>query len=427
MKCVAHEAEERKDALYIVGGFVRDLILGEPSVDYDLVVEGDAIGLAQTLADKFGGRVSSHRRFGTAKWSIEADHKRLLERLDLDREQAEDLPGTLDFVTARTEFYAHPSALPSVRSGSIKLDLHRRDFTINTLALRLDGSHYGQLLDHWGGGRDLREGRIRVLHSLSFMDDPTRMLRAVRLEQRLNFSIEERTGELLKEALPLLDRVSGDRIRSEIDLIFRERQLLAIMRRLDELGLLNAIHPSLPWDSSIEASFESVLGFEPEDRWQLAISPDRAYLLYATWLVGLQPERAMHIAERLSFPGSLTDDIIAAAQLTRTAAELSENTPPSEFVSLFSAYSERVLVAGWLNLESLPTIRSAIENYLASWRFVTPTVDGDALRSRGLKPGPRYSQILDTLRDAWLDGRIHSQEEESNLLDTMLEKAKQDG
>lgn len=427
LKCVAAEAEARKDALYIVGGFVRDLILGEPSVDYDLVVEGDAIGLAQRLANKYGGRVSSHRRFGTAKWSIEADHEKLLKRLELHARETNDLPRTLDFVTARAEFYPHPTALPSVRSGSIKLDLHRRDFTVNTLAFRLDGSHYGQLLDHWGGGRDLREGKIRVLHSLSFMDDPTRMLRAVRLEQRLGFTIEERTRELLKDALPLLDRVSGDRIRSEIDLIFQEKKLLPIMQRIDDLGLFEAIHPSLPWTDDIAARFERSLTFKPDERWRLKAIPEKAYLLYAAWMAGLDPERAAHVAERLSFPGSLREDIVAVSQLIRIVTDLDRNTPTSELVSVFDVYPERVLVAVWLSLDELQYVREAIEEYLATWRFITPTVDGDVLRARGLKPGPRYTQILNMLRDAWLDGRVHTQEEESNLLDAMLEDVGQDG
>jgi tRNA nucleotidyltransferase (CCA-adding enzyme) len=427
LKCVAAEAEARKDALYIVGGFVRDLILGEPSVDYDLVVEGDAIGLAHALAEKFGGRVSSHRRFGTAKWSIQVDHKQLNERLELEHGEAEELPNTLDFVTARTEFYPHPTALPSVRSGSIKLDLHRRDFTINTLALRLDGPHYGQLLDHWGGGRDLREGKIRVLHSLSFMDDPTRMLRAVRLEQRLGFTIEERTRELLGDALPLLDRVSGDRIRSEIDLIFEETKVLAIMRRLHELGLFESIHPAIQWGSAIEKRFERVLSFTPDERWKLDRSPDQAYLLYATWMADLEPEQTMRIAERLSFPGTLREDIIAVSHLIRIFADLGDPAPASQFVNLFEAYPERVLVAAWLSLEELQVVSKAIEDYLATWRFVSPTIDGEALRARGLEPGPRYTQILHALRDAWLDGKIHSQQEESSLLESMLEEVRQDG
>ena len=427
LKCVAAEAETRKDALYIVGGFVRDLILGAPSVDFDLVVEGDAIGLAKGLAEKFGGRISSHRRFGTAKWSIQLQHPDLLDRLSLNQNEAAELPRSLDFVTARTEFYPHPTALPSVRSGSIKLDLHRRDFTINTLALRLDGTHYGQLLDHWGGGRDLREGLIRVLHSLSFVDDPTRMLRAVRLEQRLEFQIEARTLELLRDALPLLDSVSGDRIRSEIDLIFEEPRLLEIMHRLSELDLLVAIHRALPWNEQIENRFEKVLGFEPGENWRLDAFPDQAYLFYTAWLVDLDPEEVKLIAERLSFPASLREDIVAVVQLRQATASTGEPTPPSVFASIFEPHSERALVAAWLSSEQAEDVRAAIEEYLSSWRFVTPTIDGDVLRARGLKPGPRYTHILGTLRDAWLDGSIQSQEQETRLLDQMLEEARRDG
>jgi tRNA nucleotidyltransferase (CCA-adding enzyme) len=307
------------------------------------------------------------------------------------------------------------------------LDLHRRDFTINTLALRLDGSHYGQLLDHWGGGRDLQDGKIRVLHSLSFMDDPTRMLRAVRLEQRLDFEIEKRTHELLEDALPLLDRVSGDRIRSEIDLIFKEQRILAIMNRLNELGLFQAIHPALPWSEDVRTRFERVLSFKPEARWQLEQIPDRAYLLYAVWMASVDQERTLHIAERLAFPGSLREDVIAVSELTHSAAALEAGTAPSQYTHLFETHPERVLVASWLSFEAGHPVRTAIEEYLASWRFVAPTVDGDALRAMGLQPGPQYTQILGALRDAWLDGKIDSREEEQSLLAAMLEEVKKGG
>ena len=196
-------------SLYVVGGFVRDLLLGQPTLDLDLVVEGNAITLARRLVEKVGGRVRSHGRFGTAK-------------LILEEPRESGLPPALDFVTARTEFYPHPSALPQVERSSIKQDLYRRDFTINTMAISLDRARYGELLDFYGGERDLREGLIRILHSLSFVEDPTRMLRAVRFEQRLGFEIEERTEELLRSALDLLGRVSGDRLRHELLQILRE-------------------------------------------------------------------------------------------------------------------------------------------------------------------------------------------------------------
>ena len=191
--------------LYFVGGIVRDMLLKTPPNDIDLVVEGDAIALVEALRDEFGGRVRSHRRFGTAKWLLdEAVRRRLNGGLP-----AAELPDALDFVTARSEFYERPSALPEVKEGSIKLDLLRRDFTINALAIRLDGAHFGQLLDYYGGQRDLENGLVRVLHSLSFIDDPTRILRAVRLEQRLNFAIEPRTEELIGDALNMLGRTTG--------------------------------------------------------------------------------------------------------------------------------------------------------------------------------------------------------------------------
>ncbi|HSF82797.1 MAG TPA: CBS domain-containing protein, partial [Anaerolineales bacterium] len=220
----ASAAFDQQAALFIVGGFVRDLLLDRPSLDFDLVVEGDAIKLARTLANKHGGRVTSHSRFGTAKWHLPEIWLSKLSHLvkTASRNNASDQLKSLDLVSARTEFYTYPTALPTVQRGSIKLDLHRRDFTINTLALRLDGNHYGELHDYWGGLTDLRQGLVRVLHSLSFVDDPTRILRAVRFEQRFDFSIEERTLQLMDEAVSLLDRVSGDRIRHELDHILIE-------------------------------------------------------------------------------------------------------------------------------------------------------------------------------------------------------------
>lgn len=427
LRTVAEEAELRKDALYIVGGFVRDLILNKPSVDFDLVVEGDAIGLARGLAEAFGGKVSSHRRFGTAKWSLDGDDARLLDRLGVEEGQGVDLPGTLDFVSARTEFYPHPTALPSVRSGSIKLDLHRRDFTVNTLALRLDGSYYGRLLDHWGGGRDLREGKIRVLHSLSFMDDPTRMLRAVRLEQRLGFTIEARTLQLLEDALPLLDRVSGDRLRSEIDLIFDETELLEIFDRLGELGLLAGIHPALGWGDRQRELFSLACAFTPRESWELDSPPQRGFLLYSAWLGGMSAEETSAVTKRLSFPGALREDILAVCKLNVMAAELPGEIKPSEFVKAFSPFAERALVGAWIHAQDNPRMSEALDRYLGSWRKIQPSVDGETLRSHGLEPGPLYTEILGGLRDAWLDGQIKSKKDENQFLANMLEEAGQDG
>jgi len=424
LKLVARQAEEGNDALYIVGGFMRDLLLGAPSVDFDLVVEIDAIGLTQRLVDIYGGRISSHRRFGTAKWRLDREQPKLLQDLGGRLVEADELPESLDFVTARTEFYLHPTALPSVERGSIKLDLHRRDFTINTLALRLDGRYYGQLLDYWGGSRDLREGLIRVLHSISFVDDPTRMLRAVRLEQRLGFEIESRTLDLLKQALPLLDRVSGERIRSELILMFKEDHLLEIMARLEEIGLLGAIHQAFTWDAWLKARFEEARAFIPPQEWYLTITPKREFLLYSLLCFRLSTEEAKAVCNRLHLPASIKTDILEVNRLGYELHVSSKGIKPSEVVARLEGSREEAVVAAWLALADRPEARDALYRYLAEWRMVTSQADGDTLRALNLPPGPVYRRILWSLRAAWLDGVISTAKEEAALLHRLVEEAK---
>ncbi len=427
LRLVAREAEERGDALYIVGGFVRDLILNAPSADYDIVVEGDAIGLARSLAAAFGGRESSHQRFGTAKWQLDLGNRQFCAALESESLEANSLPEYLDFVSARTEFYTHPTALPSVQRGSIKLDLHRRDFTINTLALRLDGRYYGQLLDHWGGGRDLRNQKIRVLHSLSFMDDPTRILRAVRLEQRFEFQIEDRTLELLNEAISLLDRVSGERIRSEFDTIFNEPKFAGIMARLQALGLLEAIHTALGWDQWLEACIEAIKSFEPLDSWRLKESPERDFLYYAIWLFRLTPQEAEGVGRRLRFPAAVLRDILETVDLNRFLQSLTATTAPSVVVARLDDVQERVLITSCIALNDRPEICQILEKYLGKWRFIQPEADGEALRAMGLPQGPIYGEILWKLRAAWLDGEIRDGVQEKALLTNMVKEALANG
>ena len=425
LRAIADQAEQRQVALYVVGGFVRDLLLGTPSVDFDLVTEGDAIQLAQAMAQDYGGYVSSHRRFGTAKWKLDPASP-ALARLH-EAGQPGQLPASLDFVTARSEFYLHPTALPTIERGSIKLDLHRRDFTINTLALRLDGPYYGRLLDHWGGGHDLANGLVRVLHSLSFVDDPTRMLRAVRLEQRLGFQIEDRTLELQREARGLLHRVSGDRLRSELDLIFRENRLFAIMERLVELGLLTAIHPQLPWDGWLRDRWERVLDFELPRDWGLADSPPASFLHYALWLYPVETAAAAEIMETLNVPGYERLTIEDMRQTGRQLTALSTQAAPSQVVKALGGRRESALVAAWLALADDEPARQHIDRFLSEWRHVRPSVDGDDLREAGLAPGPAYGRILDRLRDGWLNGTITSPQQEVEQLAALIEAERADG
>lgn len=430
LKIVAAEAHEIRAALYIVGGFVRDILLEQPSLDFDLVVEGNAITLARRLAQKYGGRVTSHSQFRTAKWILEGV-KSISYPVDANETESGDtnaiddnLPKSLDFVTARTEFYTHPSALPTVEKGSIKLDLHRRDFTINTLALRLDGSHYGELLDYWGGWNDIRQKRVRVLHSLSFVDDPTRILRAIRFEQRLGFNIEKRTLELLKEAANLLGRVSGDRIRHELDSILAEENVLEILNRLDNLALFSFIDTAFHWDIWMSQHLEILLKADPDfSLWRFKV-PDRKTLLrevaYSLLLLRNSEEDAKELAGRLKFPANLRKSIWNARRMWNNRKEL-YTASISRIVEIFDDIDRIALYATYIAADDDP-YKHKVENYISNWQLITPTITGRHLRTLGIPPGPEYSSILKLLRDAWLNGEIKSALEESMFLKNIVDK-----
>jgi tRNA nucleotidyltransferase (CCA-adding enzyme) len=407
-------------ALYIVGGFVRDLLLDRPSLDFDLVVEGDAIMLARALVERYGGRFTSHARFNTAKWHLDKYQIPEGEKSAYGRSFASPLH-SIDLVTARTEFYTHPSALPTVERSSIKLDLHRRDFTINTLALRLDGRHYGDLYDYWGGHSDLRQGLVRVLHSLSFVDDPTRILRAVRFEQRFSFSIEERTMELLQEARPLIDRLSGDRIRHELNHILAENLVTLILARLDELHLLEAIHPNLAWDEWLRVHIETLAAMDLETNWELDLE-DRIQLkrdlIFTLWMLRLSPMQARAVIKRLKLSTVQAKVILSGCQLWRDRESLAKASPSAAVARLEDTppLARYALYVATSNVR----IRDILKSYATRWRKISPATDGNDLKALGLPPGPAYRQILESLRDAWLDGEITSVEQEKIFLEELL-------
>jgi tRNA nucleotidyltransferase (CCA-adding enzyme) len=430
LKAVAEKSFDQRLAIYIVGGFVRDLLLDRPSLDFDLVVEGDAIQLAKALAQAYGGRVLSHSRFGTAKWNITAIHTRLAAQLSNEVAlDPNDLPESLDLISARTEFYDYPTALPTVERSSIKLDLHRRDFTINTMALRLDGRHYGELYDYWGGLRDLQRGLIRVLHSLSFVDDPTRLIRAVRFEQRFAFQIEERTRQLMAEAHPMVRHVSGDRLRHELNLVLAEQHPQAMLVRLDELGLLSAIHPALTWPAMLNPVLERALHGEPAPGWDL---PERMgnltlrqALAYLVWLLHSAPDVGQLTSTRLRLPGDLTSALAAAhkAQLDLPALK---SARPSLITARLDQVPVPALYAVFLS-SSDAELCALLETYVKTWRRVWPVTDGNILREMNLQPGPHYRTLLSTLRAAWLDGEVHTPQEEQELLTTLIQNLLKNG
>lgn len=420
---LAEEADRINLPIFVVGGFVRDLLLERPSLDFDIVVEGDAIFFARRLADRFGGRVLTHQRFGTAKWDISEIRAKLLGRLPLEEEKGEAarLPESLDLITARTEFYEQPAALPTVESSSIKMDLHRRDFTINTLALRLDGEHYGRIHDYWGGLSDLRKGHIRVLHALSFVDDATRLLRAVRFERRFEFQIEPRTKALMEESLPLLNRLTGARLRHEINLIMSEPKAPAMLDRLAELEILKTIHPALPWNHTLAEYFENLDTGSIDPAWDLSDHVDRLSLKqilgYLVWLGRLPEPTLRSVASRLRFKSNLKQLLIETSKINRELPNL-VGAKPSEIVHALEKAPRLSLFAAY-TVNEATKFREPLWRFISQWADVTPHTTGNDLREMGLPPSPAYGRILTALRDAWIDGEIQSKQEEEALLNKL--------
>lgn len=424
LEAIAQRAADFEVSAYIVGGFVRDLVLDIPSQDFDIVIEGDAITFAKDLAKSLGGRVVSHSRFGTAKWIISEEKEAIAkaifgsEPLDLAI-----LPEHLDLISARTEFYEKPAALPTVERSSIKMDLHRRDFTINTLALQLDGQHFGMLYDFWGGMEDIHDGKIRVLHALSFVDDATRMLRAVRFAQRFGFRIESRTLSLLQTNLPLLNEISGARILHEFNLILQEPEAVGMLHSLHQLGILQAIHPDLPWDSTISqrlARALSQLDSVANGTHKSTELSERQTLAYCLWLESLTEEALAKVNERIVFPARLMRLIEQTRQIRQILPSLI-GAKPSQIVEALQHVQPEAIDIIRKSSQDEAEIR-VLDNYLSHYQHISQHSKGEDLRALGLEPSPRFETILKQLKRAWLDGEIHSLEEEKALLKRLIEE-----
>lgn len=420
LHAIADAAYEQGVQAFIVGGFVRDLLLQLPSQDFDVVIEGDAMAFAEHLVRQFGGRVVAHKRFGTAKWILNQETlEAALTSNRMEDFNRADLPEHLDLITARTEFYNKPAALPVVERSSIKMDLHRRDFTINTLALRLDGSHFGKIFDFWGGYSDLQQKKIRVLHALSFVDDATRMLRAVRFSTRFNFEIEPQTLSLIKGSLPLLAEISGARLIHEFELIFSENKAPEMIRQLGSLGILAAIHPALPWDDlSIDRLARGLTALTQAN---MTVTPEeKLQTLWCLWLQDLNPEALQTVGRRLRLSTKLLGWIEQTRALWQLLPTLQGQRPSqiTQKLESFHAVPIRSILATCEN----PDLRQILQIYQDEYRHVRPFTTGKDLQALGLPPSPRYAAILSTLKQAWLDGEIQSEGEEKVLLKRLLDQ-----
>ncbi len=382
--------------VYAVGGFVRDIMLSRPNYDLDLVVEGDGIAYARKLVGKLGGRVKAHTKFKTAV-AILDDGQRV------------------DVATARLEYYEYPAALPTVELSSIKMDLYRRDFTINALALRLNPGRFGQLVDFFGAEQDIKNKAIRVLHSLSFVEDPTRILRAIRFERRFDFQIGGQTLRLVKNALSLdlFNKLSGTRIMHELQLIMAEENPLACLNRMQELGIMEAIHPLLKLaNDRVQVLMELVkvnnwyklLFLEPQ------AVPWKLYLLGLT--MGIKRDQISQVTSRLRFTAKEERDFLQLRDMIGEALmRLMSWREETSKLSRLYAILHPIPVEGVLFLMARSRkehIRRNISQYLTRLRHVEIEVSGADLQELGLAPGPVYTVILEKIMEARIDGRAET-------------------
>ena len=401
-------ADSRGLPVYLVGGPLRDLFLDRPSLDLDIAVEGDAPALARQLAeslsreDKAGSahpealvgraattsepRVVTHPAFLTATVRVPGFH--------------------LDLITARSETYARPGALPNVTPATIEDDLRRRDFTINALALGLNSPRRGEILDPAGGRADLEARVIRVLHKRSFEDDATRILRAVRYASRFGFDIEPQTLGWLKQDVRYLQTISGARLRHEFARIFAEDAPEEILHRLHHLGLLAAIHPALHFEVDHAAAFRRLRDLQPNVA-RAAYWPVFAWRLTESEAAGLARRLAATKPQReamAAMPGlERVGPKLARPSLTRSAvADLLASFPLPTPWAFFAIVDEG-------------TVHDRLLDYLTKARLERPHLTGDDLLALGLPSGPQLGEILRRLRNARLDGEATTREDEEHL------------
>lgn len=393
-RSVGQLAQSRGEKAYAVGGFVRDLFLKKTSPDIDITIEGDGLAFAQALAAKTHSRVEAFTRFGTSIVIIPG-------------------LGKVDVATARTETYAQPGALPNVEKSGINQDLFRRDFTINAMALDLSPGSFLRLLDPYQGLLDLKKGRVRALHPLSFVDDPTRVFRAVRFEQRFNKHIEPETQKWLVDSVRQrsMNTVSGERLRNEFLLIFKEEHPERAVARLGKLGVLPMVHPALGLSNSsrrLLPEINKALQFFHDHKIHLD-SPGMVW--FQAMLLAPTPVQAEALAKRLmlsrdeqkiviqhakAYPGLLKE--IASKKTTTSRIYRSLSPLPPEVQCFLLAAAPKAA-------------RKKMTDYFLKMKNLKPWLRGRDLKEFGIPPGFRYSYILLEALNGQLDGRFKSRKE----------------
>ena len=379
---------EKKIKCYLVGGAVRDIILGKIPKDLDFVVDKKAENISSEIALELNGDVLSNSEFGTSKLSVKKS--------------------IYDIANARSETYAHPGALPKVTRNSIDKDLWRRDFSINSVAIQLTQDEDWQILDPTDGLTDISHGTIRVLHNKSFVDDPTRIFRAVKYSIRFGFSIDEKTGKLIGNCIKsnYINKISGNRILSEVSQILEENDFKTNIQLLSSLGILSSIHPKLKIGSALLDKLTKLNNDTKEDKSKLL----------TLFFSDINPENIDGICQRLDV-NPKTVKILHGIQTIK------QNTKSLSKTKIIN--SELMMLLDKLDIESISSIqliskneslRKNLSNFLDKLRFIKPKIAAKEIISLGIAPGPQIGNLLADIRFAVADGILKTVNEEKQFI-----------
>jgi len=398
LKSTGEIADEFGYGAYVVGGFVRDLFLYRTNEDVDIVVEGEGIAFAKKYAKMAGARIHTYEKFGTAVIIFPDGFK-------------------IDVASARLEYYKFPAALPIVEMGSIKLDLFRRDFTINTLAIQLNPDKFGTLIDFFSARKDIKEKIIRVLHNLSFVEDPTRVFRAIRFEQRFGFTIGKLTNGLIANAVSMnfFQGLSGRRVLTELKQILEEDNPVPAIIRLNDYDLLKFIHPSIQFDNQLISVLNSV---RKVMAWHDLLFLDESYMKWVVYFLVLihtcDQQRSEEICTRFElaprFRKIFCNERFAAEKcVLRMIRDLPLTN--SQLYRELSGYRTE-LILYMMAISRQETVKKAISLYFTSLRRMAVTLKGKDLQRMGVEPGPIYREILQAALDAKLNGKLKTHKDE---------------
>ena len=373
-------------SVFLVGGAVRDILLGRTPKDLDIVIDGSPDDFLKDLTGIVDGDILAESQFGTLKFNISCED--------------------VDIAVARTETYAKPGALPTVSQGSIEEDLKRRDFSVNAIAISINVNTKGKLLDPFNGRQDLENKLVRVLHRGSFIDDSTRILRAIRYATRLNFNLDPDTDELVQSQLDYLNALSGNRLRNELRMILLEPTVVQILKDCQRRGILQAIHPGLKASIS---SLDKIDGL-------LCSKEINELEILSTLLYPVPSSLLQSLVERLSMEGQWEKIAYDIQLMHKHSQKLSlENIPRSETYLLLRDIQVPV-IKGFCTMTEVENIRNNLNLYIDELQHIHPLLNGKDLVSMGVPEGPKIGILLKQLLEERLDGRIKSRQEEENLV-----------